>query len=93
VRHLTRFTCEEAFRRLDDYLDRELSAAEMTLVREHLEICAGCAREFVFEESVLRGVRAKLRQIDVPEGLQARVLRLLQAERDEEGDADPLAVP
>ena len=93
MRHLTRFTCEEAFRRLDDYLDRELSAAEMTLVHEHLEICAGCAREFTFEESVLRGVRAKLRQIDVPEDLQARVLRLLQAERDEEGDADPLTVP
>ena len=54
--HLSRYTCEEAFRRLDDYLDRELSAEEMTLVREHLEICAGCAREFNFEESVLRGV-------------------------------------
>ena len=93
MRHLTRFTCEEAFRRLDDYLDRELSAAEMALVREHLEICAGCAREFRFEESVLRGVRTTLRRIDVPQDLQARVLRLLDAERDEEGDADPLAVP
>jgi anti-sigma factor (TIGR02949 family) len=79
---LTRLTCEEAFRRLDDYLDRELGAAEATLVREHLETCAGCAREFRFEESVLRGVRAKLRQIETPDDLQARVLRLLQAERD-----------
>ena len=78
---LTRFTCEEAFRRLDDYLDRELSAAEATLVREHLETCAGCASEFRFEESVLRGVRAKLRQRETPDGLHARVLRLLQAER------------
>jgi anti-sigma factor (TIGR02949 family) len=95
VRPLTRFTCEEAFRRLDDYLDRELSGAEMTLVREHLEICAGCAREFRFEESVLRGVRTKLRQIDVPEDLQARVLRLLAAEREGEGEggADRLTVP
>jgi anti-sigma factor (TIGR02949 family) len=82
---LNRFTCEEAFRRLDDYLDRELSAHEMTLVREHLEICAGCAREFRFEASVLTGVRAKLRQIDVPEDLQARVLGALAAERA--GDA------
>jgi anti-sigma factor (TIGR02949 family) len=93
VRPLTRFTCEEAFRRLDDYLDRELSAGEMALVREHLEICVGCASEFRFEESVLRGVRTKLRQIDAPEDLQARVLRLLQAARDDEGDVDPLTVP
>jgi anti-sigma factor (TIGR02949 family) len=77
--HPSRYTCEEAFRRLDDYLDRELDAAERELVREHLEICEGCAREFRFEESVLRGVRATLRQIDVPEGLRARVVRALEA--------------
>ena len=76
--HLTRFTCEEAFRRLDDFLDRELSAAETELVREHLEICAGCAREFRFEASVLHGVRGKLRQLDVPVELQARVLVALE---------------
>jgi anti-sigma factor (TIGR02949 family) len=79
--HLSRYTCEEAFRRLDDYLDRELSPDETTLVQEHLEICAGCAREFNFEESVLRGVRSKLRQIDVPASLQARILSVLEKER------------
>ena len=75
--HFNRYTCEEAFRRLDDYLDRELSAEEMTLVHEHLDICAGCAREFNFESSVLRGVREKLRQIDLPDSLQARILAAL----------------
>jgi len=75
--HLNRYTCEEAFRRLDDYLDRELSAEEMTLVHEHLDTCAGCAREFNFEASVLRGVREKLRQIDLPDSLQARILAAL----------------
>jgi anti-sigma factor (TIGR02949 family) len=85
VNHLSRFTCEEAFRRLDDYLDRELSAPEMTLVHEHLEICAGCAQEFDFESSVLHGVRAKLRQIDVPGDLQARVLRALAADGPDDG--------
>jgi anti-sigma factor (TIGR02949 family) len=75
--HLNRYTCEEAFRRLDDYLDRELSAEEMVLVHEHLDICAGCAREFNFEASVLDGVREKLRQIDVPESLQTRILSVL----------------
>jgi len=75
--HLNRYTCEEAFRRLDDYLDRELSAEEMTLVHEHLDICAGCTREFNFEASVLRGVREKLRLIDLPESLQARILAAL----------------
>ena len=79
--HFNRYTCEEAFRRLDDYLDRELSSEETVLVREHLEICVGCAREFNFEASVLRGVREKLRQIDVPESLQARILSVLDKQR------------
>ena len=79
--HLNRYTCEEAFRRLDDYLDRELTSDETVLVREHLEICAGCAREFNFEASVLRGVRDKLRQIDLPESLQARILGVLNKDR------------
>jgi anti-sigma factor (TIGR02949 family) len=78
---LSRYTCEEAFRRLDDYLDRELSSEETELVKEHLDICAGCAREFNFEASLLRGVRSKLRQIDLPESLQARILGVLKDER------------
>jgi len=80
--HLNRYTCEEAFRRLDDYLDRELSAEEMSLVHDHLDICAGCAREFNFEASVLRGVREKLRQIDLPDSLQARILAVLGNARE-----------
>ena len=76
--HLNRYTCEEAFRRLDDYLDHELSTEEMTLVREHLEICAGCAREFNFERSVIEGVEEKLQQIDLPDSLQVKILRLLK---------------
>jgi anti-sigma factor (TIGR02949 family) len=79
--HLSRYTCEEAFRRLDDYLDRELSADETALVREHLEICAGCAREFNFEESLLHSVKDKLRQIELPPSLQARILDALSKER------------
>jgi anti-sigma factor (TIGR02949 family) len=78
---VNRYTCEEAFRRLDDYLDRELSTEETVLVREHLEICAGCAREFNFEASVLEGVREKLRQIELPASLQARILSVLDEER------------
>jgi anti-sigma factor (TIGR02949 family) len=70
---LNRTTCEEAFRRLDDFLDRRLEHTEMRLIEEHLEICAACAREFTFEASVLTGVRRKLREIGVPADLMARI--------------------
>ena len=69
--------CREVFRRLDDYLDRELAAGEMENVRLHLLDCTVCAREFTFEETWIRRLRHKLRRIDVPADLKARIRRAL----------------
>jgi len=76
-----RYTCEEVFRRLNDYLDRELSAAEMALVKEHLDTCAQCASEHAFEASILRELKSKLRRIDLPQSLIDKVAAIL-AEAD-----------
>ena len=76
----TRLTCEEVFSRLDDFLDRELSADEIRLVEEHLATCAACAGEHRFEARVLENVRSKLRRIAVPADLKASILRRLSDE-------------
>jgi mycothiol system anti-sigma-R factor len=75
---IDRYTCQETFRRLDDYLDRELTSHEMQLVREHLEICAVCASEFTFEESVLRQVREKLQRITAPADLLTKITQAIR---------------
>jgi anti-sigma factor (TIGR02949 family) len=75
--HLDRTNCEEAFRRLDDFLDRRLSQDEMRVIEEHLAICAWCAREFNFEASVLHGVKDRLRHLAAPPDLLSRVLSQL----------------
>jgi anti-sigma factor (TIGR02949 family) len=74
---LDRTNCEEAFRRLDDFLDRRLSPEETRIIEEHLEICAWCAREFNFETSVLFGVKRKVRQLEVPPNLVSKILSRL----------------
>jgi anti-sigma factor (TIGR02949 family) len=71
---LNRHTCEEAFRRLDDYLDRRLGPADMRQIEEHLRICDACTREFAFEASVLEGVKHKLRHLSAPSDLLSRIL-------------------
>ena len=68
-----RLTCEELFRRLDDFMDRELREEEAALVREHLETCAVCAAEYSFETSMLTSVRDKLRHIAAPPDLMAKI--------------------
>lgn len=70
---LDRFTCQDVFRRLDDYLDRELSPDEIVRVEAHLADCAVCAAEHRFERQVLEGVRARLRRIAAPAGLLRKV--------------------
>lgn len=81
-----RFTCEEVFARLDDFVDRELSAEEMRLVQEHLDTCAACAGEHRFESGVLRDVREKIVRIDVPADFLVRLSqRIAAAERDAPG--------
>jgi anti-sigma factor (TIGR02949 family) len=83
MRQPDRLTCEELFRRLDDYMDRELDPAEATLVREHLETCVVCAAEYSFETSMLTSVRDKLRHIAAPPDLLAKIsARLARANRD-----------
>lgn len=76
--NIDRYTCEEAFRRLDDYLDRELTPHELQLVREHLEVCAVCAAEYAFEASVLKQVRVKLQCVAAPADLLAKIRRALR---------------
>jgi len=82
--HVDRFNCEEVFRRLDDYVDRELSPREIELVEEHLGLCAMCAREFAFEQSLLRQVREKLARLTVPADLAQRISHALTELADEE---------
>jgi anti-sigma factor (TIGR02949 family) len=85
---IDRYTCEEVVRRLDDYVDRELAPHELQLMREHLETCAACAKEYAFAEATLRTIKAKLRRIEVPDDLMAHVtLRLaevVEADEDEQ---------
>ncbi len=87
TQHFDRYTCEEMLRRLDDYLDRELSPEEIVRVEEHLQDCEACIREFGFEARVLDAVRAKLRDVEVPQTLADRVAMSLARERAEGGAA------
>ena len=73
TRRLDRTTCEETFRRLDDYLDRQLSPHETRLVEEHLVTCAACSREFAFEAGVIEDIRRKLGRVAAPPGLLERI--------------------
>ncbi len=67
------YTCKEALARLNDYVDRELSEREMTLVKRHLKVCHECSKKFAFEEDLIKQVRGRLSHMDLPAGLMDRL--------------------
>ena len=70
-------SCQETFRRINDYVDRELAPEEQSLVEDHLRECANCAARFDFESRLLDDLRAKLNRIKVPPTLRDRVAQAL----------------
>lgn len=75
-----RFDCEELFRRLEDYVDRELSQDEVRLVENHLAECEACAMEYKFESSFVQEVKKKLRRLDAPAELLQRISKALRSQ-------------
>jgi anti-sigma factor (TIGR02949 family) len=83
---MDRYDCEHVFKRLDDYLDRELTPQEMKLIEEHLEICAWCAETYQFQAEVLNAVRSRLQRIPTSSRLLAKVSSALKKAQGEVSD-------
>ena len=74
-------SCSEMILRLDDYVDRTLSPAELELVEEHLIECIFCAEQFRFEVSLMDALRERLHRITVPADLMGRIRERLESDR------------
>ena len=70
-------SCAEAIEKLDDYLDGEVETTDLETIDRHLERCSGCAEEFRYEKSVVKSIRRKLAEVEIPDDLRQRVLRKL----------------
>ncbi len=75
-------TCKEALRRLDDYIDRELTTEEMEQVARHLHICHACTQKFTSETHIMAQLRAQLDRLQVPSGLMKGISETLTRERE-----------
>ena len=69
--------CDDCLERLYQYLDKELSEGDVTVVKQHLEDCEGCSGHFVFEAHFIKKVRDACSGDRAPSTLRERiVLRL-----------------
>lgn len=67
--------CNETMARLQTFLDRELTDAEIAEVQMHLEACPPCLGYFSFERRIRRLVRIKACTDKAPPGLRETIIR------------------
>jgi len=72
-----RVTCEEFVRELPALLDREVAPDAHDRLLAHLDACARCLRKHRFEAAILSSLKARLRAVPMPDGIEDRVLAVL----------------
>ncbi len=72
-----RVTCEDFVRELPALLDREVAADARDQLLAHLDTCARCLRKHRFEAAILTSLKARLRAVPMPDGVEERVLAVL----------------
>jgi len=75
--------CSEVLARVYSYLDGEMEGGGYTEIREHLDECGPCLREYGLEEAVKRLVHKHCGHDTVPTELRAKVLSRIEAVRAE----------
>jgi mycothiol system anti-sigma-R factor len=70
--------CSEVLARVYSYLDGELDQGGCSKVRDHLDECGPCLREYGLEEAVKKLVHKSCGCDPVPEDLRDKVLARIQ---------------
>ena len=75
--------CREVLEKVYLYLDREVGDVDVTKIREHLEECAPCLRQYGLEQQVKALVARSCGCDAAPEALRVRVLQRIRTVRME----------
>jgi mycothiol system anti-sigma-R factor len=70
--------CSEVLERVWLYLDGEIEDADVHEIREHLDECAPCLRQYGLDQAVKVLVARSCGGDPAPEGLRSRVVARLQ---------------
>jgi mycothiol system anti-sigma-R factor len=70
--------CREAMQQLYDYLDGELSAEKMQVIRQHIETCKPCYAHAEFERDLLLVIAAGWKDVSASQQLRERIRARLE---------------
>ncbi len=70
-------SCDECMQRLEEFVDRELTDAEVREVRLHLEFCPPCEERYRFQAGFKRLVKVCCEQDKAPAALREKLQKIL----------------
>jgi mycothiol system anti-sigma-R factor len=73
------YECEDCVRRLDQLVDKELSAPEVEEIHVHLNACGDCTRRYQFQEGLKRLVKVSFTVEGAPAALRERLRQQLNS--------------
>jgi mycothiol system anti-sigma-R factor len=78
--------CSEVLDRVFEYLDNELGTLDCAKIKQHLEECGPCLREYHMDEMLKALIRRSCACEPAPEALRVRVLtRITQVRLEMDG--------
>lgn len=75
--------CDEVLANVFEYLDGEVDHEAKVRIRQHLEECSPCLKEYGLEEAIKAIVRRSCSHEDVPGDLRAKVLTKIALAREQ----------
>jgi mycothiol system anti-sigma-R factor len=75
--------CAEVLEKVYTYLDGEIDDVDCSKIKQHLDECGPCLREYGLEEAVKALVKRSCRCEPAPEALRTRVLAVITQVRVE----------
>jgi anti-sigma factor (TIGR02949 family) len=76
---IRKLSCEEAVRQFYAYLDRALEGDSLEALEGHLGECLDCCEKLEFSRKLDAMVKARLEDEPLPEGVEDRIRRALEA--------------
>ncbi len=74
---MDKMTCDECMQRLEEFVDRELTDAEVREVKLHLEFCPPCEERYRFQTGFKRLVKVCCEQDKAPASLREKLQKIL----------------
>ena len=74
-----KYDCAEVEKRVQAYLDNQVSDEELLLIDEHLSYCLPCDKKVEFEQKLKEIIKHKATEVEYPKALEEELKKIIKS--------------